>query len=682
MKTEGMKLFWIQARPTMCLHWLHPSCAGRLRCSVTLCAVAIFTALLTAQQPPQFRSRVDLVHLDVSVLDKNRRPVKGLTAADFTVLEDGKPQVIAAFDAIDLPDPAPPSTPWMRTVSPDVRRNTEIAERRLVAIVMDDMNIPFDVAMLRSSREIGRLVVDKLGPNDLASVIFTRDNRNAQEFTSDRTRLLKAVESFEFGHRTIGYSNGEGLGAVLAQMQGFESSVGVLTRIAQSLAEVPQRRKTVIYIGVGLPAGNAPAEIGLAGGPNRGAQEVGAIMTQMRHRLMETYRQARLSNVNVYTVSPAGVGGMAAFIEAERLKGRSVPSFETSGNYLDFLMGLADNTGGRAFPERNEFESALTQVFLENGSYYLLGYSPPNPADDGKHRRVDVKVNREGTTVRTRNGYYNDKPSQVKAVAEASPLTTALSGLLPKTDIEMLATAAPFLIPGRPDSGVVVVVGVRQDAPARSGRTKEAVDFQIAAFSQEGAARGSSRYETEVTLRPGPAGPIEYEVLSSLVLRPGRYQLRLSAHVGAQARSGSVYYDLDVPDFEKLPISISGLVLTSEPRPVASDSDRIRQYVPIAPTAKRAFLASDRVSVFGRIYQGQSAGTVRPVQVTVTVTDARGDVRTRLTQTVAVDQFSQRETELRVGVPIEKLPAGEYLLTLGATGARGEAQRHLRFEVR
>ena len=54
-------------------------------------------------QPPTFRTGVDVVQIDVSVLDKARRPVRGLSAADFTVLEDGKPRPIVAFSAIELP---------------------------------------------------------------------------------------------------------------------------------------------------------------------------------------------------------------------------------------------------------------------------------------------------------------------------------------------------------------------------------------------------------------------------------------------------------------------------------------------------------------------------------------------------------------------------------------------------
>src|SRR5690349_22220282 len=193
---------------------------------IALAATAAVALSAQTQKAPTFRSGVDLVHLDVSVLDKDRRPVKGLTAADFTVFEDGKPQPVTAFSAIDLPDPPPAPVAWMRDVAPDVKRNTEAAERRLVVIVMDDATIPFEQVMIKSAREIGRLAIDRLGPNDLACVVYTRDNRNAQEFTNDRTRLIKAVEAFDYGGRTIGLPPNSPPGFQLAESNAFYQSVG------------------------------------------------------------------------------------------------------------------------------------------------------------------------------------------------------------------------------------------------------------------------------------------------------------------------------------------------------------------------------------------------------------------------------------------------------------------------
>ena len=71
----------------------------------------------TPQPVPRFRTGVELVRLDVSVLDRDRRPVRGLLPADFTILEDGEPQSVAAFDEIDVPDAAEARSteaPWAR----------------------------------------------------------------------------------------------------------------------------------------------------------------------------------------------------------------------------------------------------------------------------------------------------------------------------------------------------------------------------------------------------------------------------------------------------------------------------------------------------------------------------------------------------------------------------------------
>src|SRR5579862_5808754 len=88
----------------------------------------------TSQQPPKFVAGVDVVEMDVSVWDKDRKPVRGLTAGDFMVLEDGKAQKIVAFDEIYTAAPAPPSAPWMRDVAPDVESNG-VKDKELFVIV-------------------------------------------------------------------------------------------------------------------------------------------------------------------------------------------------------------------------------------------------------------------------------------------------------------------------------------------------------------------------------------------------------------------------------------------------------------------------------------------------------------------------------------------------------------------
>jgi VWFA-related protein len=177
-------------------------------------ALIVGLAMLGArgQQPasdPQatFRTGVDLVQVDVSVLDEDRKPVRGLTAADFTIEEDGKPRPVAAFGAVSLPPrPPDPTVAWMREIAPDVVANTVPRDGRLVVIVIDH-TIPLDnMVWVRRTAEAA---VDQLGPGDLAAVIFTTVGV-PQNFTANRSLLIAAINRpfLEANHQRRGALHG------------------------------------------------------------------------------------------------------------------------------------------------------------------------------------------------------------------------------------------------------------------------------------------------------------------------------------------------------------------------------------------------------------------------------------------------------------------------------------------
>ena len=189
-----------------------------------------------SQPVPRFRGGVDVVLLDVSVLDRDRRPVRGLTAADFTIFEEGRPQPIVSFDELDAPEPDGSLVPWMRDVAPDVRTNTD-DQRRIVLIILDDATISFRYR--QNVRRIGRTIVDQLGPADQAAVVYTADNRKSQDFTNDRQVLRSVVE------RYVDTSIPGELRAAY--------SIGTVRRAVQGLIDIPQRRKALIFVSsVGL----------------------------------------------------------------------------------------------------------------------------------------------------------------------------------------------------------------------------------------------------------------------------------------------------------------------------------------------------------------------------------------------------------------------------------------------
>jgi hypothetical protein len=142
--------------------------AGEMR--LIIAVVLTFSAIVAVSQQeiPRFKGGVDVVQFTVTVLDKDRRPVSGLTASDFDVLVDGKLRPLAAFAAVTLPDDPSVRAASIPPVAPDVHTNRLPAEGRLVVIVMD-RSIP-DGQPMQAAHAVANAVIDRLGPNDLGAV--------------------------------------------------------------------------------------------------------------------------------------------------------------------------------------------------------------------------------------------------------------------------------------------------------------------------------------------------------------------------------------------------------------------------------------------------------------------------------------------------------------------------------
>jgi hypothetical protein len=285
--------------------------------------------------------------------------------------------------------------------------------------------------------------------------------------------------------------------------------------------------------------------------------------------------------------------------------------------------------------------------------------------------------------VRTRNGYEAEKASAIAKRKEAlakSPAGVALSGILPTSDLPLHVTAAPFSVPGKKEMAVAIVVGIRQPIRHSEARARERVDLLVSAFGVEGKAFGSKRMTADVTLRPGASGLAEYEVLSRIDLKPGRYQLRIGASVGSLSTHGSVYYDIDVPDVSSSPIAMSGLVLSAPGGGEVAPRDALASLMPVIPTTRRSFTASQQVSAFLRLYQGGTR-PLASVPLRVEVIDGNDAVVMDRRQEVTPTQFTAARTaNILVPIPVDRLAAGEYLLRI-ADALSGAVHRETRFRV-
>ena len=213
-------------------------------------------------------------------------------------------------------------------------------------------------------------------------------------------------------------------------------------------------------------------------------------------------------------------------------------------------------TGGRTVMNTGTPEAHLPDVFAESNSFYLLAFAPADRQTNGKYHKIEVKVNRPGASVRTRSGYFagetrvpDSKPSVV------SPETAAaLEGVLPRTDLPLSVSAAPLAMPGREESAVAVVLGVRQPVPRDRSDANEPVKVLAAAFDRNGRSVHSEEQTVGIALPLSAAGDFSYEVLSRLTLKPGRYEIRVALDAAPTQRA-SVYTYVDVPNFRDQQLS-------------------------------------------------------------------------------------------------------------------------------
>ncbi len=647
---------------------------------VALAAVAALGAFAQNQpQPiPRFRTGVEGVVLDVVVLDRNRRPVRGLTADDFTILEDGVRQAVTAFTAIDIPDVVEPSSPWVHNVAPDVRRNDDIADRRVVVLVLDDLTA-MPAEEVQHARRLARAAIEHLGPDDLTAVVHAFNRRASQGFTTDRGRLLASIDKFN-GSIPMATMDG-GMNAPV--IPGSFTSMGsnsptllwrmadTLREIADYLADLPQRRKILLYVSVGIPMDISLAQAAV---PGAAGMDASGIMNELIQKVRDAIRAAERSNVSIYGLDPGGLRGGLSGAEAVKLN-------------LDFLIGLSDSTGGFAVTNTNDPGPDLAQIVRENGSYYLLGYQPTNKRSAGTFRKVRIRVNRPGVTVRSRSGYYESRPEKGPEATAGQKSETSLlraaGAFAPQGDLAMQATAAPFVIPGRQESAVAIVVSLAQPAPAGANRAVETVKLRVHAYDPGGTQRGAERLDARVVLRPNAVGEATYELLARLDLKPGRYELRIAAESALRQKTGSVFYDLDVPDFSKGTVSLSGLVMGVAPGVAGAPRDKLAALLPIVPTSQREFGVEDKVTAFVRVYQPSKKSPLAPVGIGVTLLDAAGATVLDRRETLAVDRFgAARSADYQVDLPIASLARGPHLLTIEASQGKTTASRQVPIRVR
>jgi VWFA-related protein len=658
-----------------------------------------------AQPTPTFKLQVDYVDVDVLVSDEAGRFVRDLTREDFEVFEDGRLQSITDFTLVDIPVERP-DRPLFATeaIEPDVQTNAQPFEGRTYVLFLDDLH----TQPLRSTlvKRVARQFIERhLGANDLMAVVHSRARTDAaQEFTSNKRLLLAAVDKF-MGAKTQSatlartdafYGSGRTDDPFDAE-RGFnaQSTMGTLRSIAEWFGGVRGRRKTILFVSEGIDYDITD----IIREDGRGGGVASAIYSDIRETIAVTAR----SNVSIYAIDPRGMTaladdaiGVSSFPDQTDPGGAGIGLTGLANEVRlsqDSLRTLAEETGGVAVVNRNDFATAFDRIVSDNSSYYVLAYYPPTTRRDGRFHKIDVRVKRPGLRVRARRGYTlprnNRAPARVAKADGASPeVLEALNSPLPISGLGLRVIAAPFR--GTPPNASVLLgveITGRDIALQSNGR----VEMAFLAIDATGKIRENKSSSLTMNLRPETRARVDqtgFRLLNRLNLPPGRYQVRVAARDTAGGGVGSVIYDLEIPEYDKLPFSMSGLVVTSQvgaTMVTAQGDEQLKAVLPAPPTGQRTFPQGDELALFTEVYDDGRLPSHR-VDITATVTTDEGRVLYKAEENRSSSELEGKRGAYGYGarIPLSELEPGPYVLTVEARsslGAESIVSRQLQFDV-
>jgi len=660
--------------------------------------------------PVTFKVEVNYVEVDAVVLDRQGDFVGNLARDDFQVLEDGKPQKISTFSFVNMPVQRvekPLFSP--QPIEPDVRTNARGLDGRIYLLLLDDLH----TAPLRSGRvraAARQFVRQQMGANDLAAVVYTSGRTDAaQDFTGNQQLLLDAIGKF-MGRklrsptleRLEQYSLTRDLPTGASTDDPLEAERAHNARIAFDdirqlsgfLAGVHGRRKALIYFSEGV---------------DYDVNDVinNTYASAIRDAAQDAIAAATRANVSVYSVDPRGLTDMGD----ESIEISSLPDDPTLGLgpgsmmaelrlSQDSLRVIADETGGFAALNTNDFRNAFDRIVRENSSYYVLGYYPENERRDGKFRKLEVRVNRPGVTIHFRKGYVapSGKAPARRAVEHAaitsSEVREALESPVPMSGFTLSVFAACFKGTAPNASVVVTMQGSGSDLKfaEKGGRFTDTVEVSLVAVDRDGKVAGGDQQKLNMALKPETRPIVQqfgFRMVSRLSLPPGRYQLRIAGRDSERGRIGSVYYDLVVPDFGKSPLAMSGLVVASRRSSAAATpraDPELSKMLPGPPTTAREFYADDEVAALAEVYDNR-ASTPHKVDIETTVLAEGGRAVFRHADQRSTDELGGKNGGFGyvVRIPLRDIPPGLYVLKIEARSTLGKTEpvsREVQFTVR
>ena len=543
--------------------------------AVLIFALLALTTPLWAQQKdqvPTFHAKSNLVLVDVVATDASGAPVKGLAEADFTVLEDGKPQKIVSFTPV-VP-PATKAAPLTFHLPPGQYTNvpTSQPDTSLTMIVFDTLNTPLNDQPY-ARKQLLKVLAGLPPGRRIALFLLDTKLRMLHDVTDDSDVLIAAAKSLEMGKSTairgnrdmqidqdtidaIAFAVGrdpenqiEQSGSAggfapphgLARLDVIDDNIQIANRAGDTLRALLEivrmsagfpGRKNLIWMSSSFPFSLIPSSRQTqyqqydVGTPELGDQ------TRVAGELL------RANRIAFYPVSTAALATNSPDMASRQTSGgnRQLPQLFADRQESFFeAEDIARLTGGRMFANTNDLAGAVAKSIEDGSTYYSMAYRPTNDDYNGKVRHIKVEASRPGIRLQYRNAYYAypDDP-KITANIRKDTLQMALRPEVPEYRTLYMKVAIEAPTADRKTVRITYLFDLSSTAAAilSDGRRVVQIDYQVVAWDEKKKGYSGKPGELSIAFTPDEfqkARQQGVQAVQELELGPGQYTLKLAA---------------------------------------------------------------------------------------------------------------------------------------------------------
>jgi VWFA-related protein len=667
----------------------------------TICPLFVAFSLLAQQSPPapeggsvKFTSNTQLVVEMVTVKGKDGKAIEGLTAKDFTITEDGKPQVIrfCEFQRLEenpgavtaIPATAPnPSNASQVAIAPEKPGDLRYRNRRLLILYFDQSNTPRHHQLRALDAAVGFIRRQMAAADVVAILAYSHGMvRVHRDFTDDRTALIATLTelSVTVNNASLGMGDddtGSDLGSAFGQDYGefnifnTDRQLAGLQTAAKMLGNLNEK-KSLIYFASGLKLNGMDNQAQLRATVNAAVRANVALFTVDARGLVA---EAPLGDA---TVGSAGGNAMYTGAAASARANSLAQSQDT-------LWSLAADTGGKALLDNNDLSVGIVNARKAITSYYILGYYTSNEALDGRFRKIKVSVYPElDARLEHRRGYWAGKRfAEFSAADKERQLEEALMLGDPITELTIALEINYFQL-NRAEYYVPVAVKIPGNElvlARKRGAEHTLIDFIGEVKDEGGVTVSNVRDKVDIKLSGQTAAElasrhVQYE--TGFTLLPGAYTLKFLARDAETGRIGTYLANFTIPNLNKEieRVPISSVVLSSQfvelndalysvtKGSAASVAQAANPLVDggrkLIPSVTRVFSRSRDMYVYLQAY-GLEASATQPLFTFVTF--YRGQTKAFETPPLAVTEAMENRLKtrpLRFRLSLEKLQPGRY----------------------